>query len=309
MTDAAVEPKNCLNCGAGLTGEYCASCGQPKEAYRRTVWSLFEELFEHLFSFDSRAWRALWTLISQPGELSAAYRDGQRARYAPPLKFYLFTSLAMFITLSVSGLAIMQIQPQPRDMQDDGKTFMLENFKARIITFEKLPPRTRRMTREQVQALNAELEYSEDQTLYEQYKTGIARAALDPTMLNEQMTTWTPRLLFVLVPAMAAMLALFFRKKKVLLFVDHLVMAMHVHTFIFLMLMPAIFLAAFVPGDFILWGLLFIIATYFILAVKRFYAQSWPRTLIKGVLAGGLYYFLFMLPGLILVLVLSIMNA
>lgn len=309
MSEAAAEPSNCLNCNAELTGEYCANCGQPKESYRRTVWALFEELFEHLFSFDSRAWRAIWTLISQPGELSAAYRDGQRARYTPPLKFYLFTSLAMFITLAVSGLAVMQFEPQPAGMADDEQTFVLENFKARIITFEPVRERTHRLTRDQVAALNTTLDYSEDQTLYDQWKTGIARAALDPADLNENMQEWVPRVLFVLVPAMALLLALFFRRKKVLLFVDHLVMAMHLHTFLFLVIIPLIVLSTVVPGWILLTLLLLIMSVYLILALKRFYAQSWPRTLWKGVLVGLLYYFLFVVPGLIIVLVVSVMNA
>jgi len=33
MDPAEPEPRPCLNCGAALTGPYCAACGQPDSEY------------------------------------------------------------------------------------------------------------------------------------------------------------------------------------------------------------------------------------------------------------------------------------
>jgi hypothetical protein len=50
-----------------------------------------------LFNFDSRLWRSLGTLAFKPGRLTRSYIEGQRARYAPPFRMYVVTSVAFFL--------------------------------------------------------------------------------------------------------------------------------------------------------------------------------------------------------------------
>lgn len=99
-TAAAREP--CLNCGATLTGEYCANCGQRGGGRVIALWTLLREFTGDLLNLDSRLWRSLVPLLIRPGFLTTEYLDGRRVRYFPPFRLYLVLSLIFFL-LSNSG--------------------------------------------------------------------------------------------------------------------------------------------------------------------------------------------------------------
>jgi hypothetical protein len=56
-------------------------------------------LLDDVFSFDSRASRTIWPLLTRPGFLTNEYIQGRRVHYVPPLRLYLFISIVFFITL------------------------------------------------------------------------------------------------------------------------------------------------------------------------------------------------------------------
>ena len=56
-------------------------------------------LLDDIFSFDSRASRTLWPLITRPAFLTKEYFAGRRVHYVPPLRLYLFISIVFFISL------------------------------------------------------------------------------------------------------------------------------------------------------------------------------------------------------------------
>jgi hypothetical protein len=89
---------DCLECGARLTGRYCARCGQkriePEE--RRLRW-FFEELGASLVGADGRARRTIASFLLRPGELGAAWLAGRRARYLSPLAVFLLVNLVYFV--------------------------------------------------------------------------------------------------------------------------------------------------------------------------------------------------------------------
>lgn len=101
---------HCLNCGTALEGEFCHHCGQSAQSLRQPFWSLVAESIETLFSLDSRAARTLPALLLQPGKMTRAYLDGQRARFLPPFRLYVLASLIFFIVLPLvtgQGLTVM----------------------------------------------------------------------------------------------------------------------------------------------------------------------------------------------------------
>jgi len=58
----------------------------------------------------------------------------------------------------------------------------------------------------------------------------------DPSRLFDAMERWAPRLLFVLVPVYALMLALMHVWRRDFIFYDHLIVSLHAHAFLFLLL-------------------------------------------------------------------------
>jgi hypothetical protein len=130
--------------------------------------------------------------------------------------------------------------------------------------------------------------------------------ATDPAAVNGPLTEWIPRVLFILLPLFALILAAFYwRQRKQYYFVDHLVFSLNYHTFGFALLLAAAVLAQ-VLSEGTVSSLVFIgLALYLLLAMKRFYAQSWFWTGAKFVLVGFVYV-CFLLPTIVTVLAISL---
>ena len=90
----------CLNCSAALPGQFCPDCGQRDQPLRQPAHVFIAESVSEYFGLDGRLWRTLRLLLFQPGALTAAYLDGQRARYLRPLRIYLTATLAFFFILA-----------------------------------------------------------------------------------------------------------------------------------------------------------------------------------------------------------------
>ncbi len=96
---------DCLNCGASLTGRYCASCGQEHQTGKPSVGRLIGEATANLVDADSRLWRTMVMLLVYPGRLASLYFEGKRARFLPPFRLYLATSLIFFMLWSLDSSA------------------------------------------------------------------------------------------------------------------------------------------------------------------------------------------------------------
>lgn len=92
----------CVNCGAPLSGAYCAACGQ-KADIPTTLIALGQEFIEKVAHLDGRLWRTLPLLAFNPGRLTREYVEGCRTRYVSPLALFLFVLFATFFVFSMGG--------------------------------------------------------------------------------------------------------------------------------------------------------------------------------------------------------------
>lgn len=93
----------CLNCGTGLIGPHCHSCGQSAHLHR-SVGAIGHEIAHGVFHFEGKIWRTLPLLALRPGELTRRYAAGERAKFVSPLAMFLFTVFLMFaIVASLPG--------------------------------------------------------------------------------------------------------------------------------------------------------------------------------------------------------------
>jgi Protein of unknown function (DUF3667) len=128
---------------------------------------------------------------------------------------------------------------------------------------------------------------------------GMVRLASNPAALNEPLTTWIPRILFLLLPLYALLLAAFYwRQRKKFYLVDHLIFSLSVHTFTFVVLLVAVGLAQILPGGTVFWLFLLSVGVYVLLAIRRFYQQSWFWSAVKTLAISGIYTCFFLLPAL-----------
>jgi uncharacterized protein YoxC len=91
--------QSCENCHLPLSGPFCANCGQEADSKLKYFWVVIMHLLDDIFSFDSRASRTLFPLLTRPAFLTNEYFAGRRVHYVPPLRLYLFISIIFFLTL------------------------------------------------------------------------------------------------------------------------------------------------------------------------------------------------------------------
>ena len=98
ISDALFDTPHCLNCGAVLTGPFCAQCGQKKAArmggstVRKEAWARFRW-------FEWAAIRNALRVLPQPGTMAREYVLGQRKEHPHPLTLLLLCIGFLLIVL------------------------------------------------------------------------------------------------------------------------------------------------------------------------------------------------------------------
>ena len=321
----------CGNCAAPVLGKYCGECGQAVDTHRRSVIHLLHDLLSDILSFDSRVLRTIRALFLQPGELPTAFREGRTQRYVPPIRLYLFVSLIFFLFLSVTDIAIMQVEVGPPTAHHPCCRQNRSHRTNRMSPTDADGPRpasvnldwkvhyfTHAMTSRPQLAAGVRQAIDHDKAIVAKGSTpdnsrrliGILETvASEPAAINKPLTDWLPRVLFILLPGFAAVLALFYwRQRREFLFVDHMVFSLSIHSFMFAAILIAIGLAQFLGRTFMLYSVLGAIWLYLILAMRRFYRQGWGLTVAKFFLVSAVYGFVFLLPAVTTIFVVSLVD-
>lgn len=89
----------CPNCGADLTGKYCAACGQKKIDRRDlSIRRFFGHVLNELTDLQSnKVLRTLGALLFRPGVLTAEYLAGRKGFHIGPVRLYLTFSAIYFL--------------------------------------------------------------------------------------------------------------------------------------------------------------------------------------------------------------------
>src|SRR5215472_17509965 len=96
----------CENCGAQLTGDYCAQCGQAAIDYRRSFRHVIADMLESFLNWDSKFFKTIALLLFQPWKLTNDFLAGHRVRYVNPLRLYLLASILFFFAVNYWAKAI-----------------------------------------------------------------------------------------------------------------------------------------------------------------------------------------------------------
>jgi hypothetical protein len=275
----AAQP-GCANCGAALTGPYCARCGQSAESIRRPMREFLEHALETLLELDSRGLHTMGLLLTRPGSLTAQYLAGRRARFVPPVRLYLFASLIFFLAVWATNTAIVQFV--------DFRT--VRNLPAVAVRlFSPLEEGSRHApSADVIQKVHVTNDNGETPAWFTRITENASRAFEAPAALNARLSELFPKMMFALVPAFGLILWLLYARKKRYL-VEHLVFALHFHVFAFLLATVVIALRPILPPGVAGWLFFAPLGLYLLLALKRVYGQGWIRTSIKETLLVTLY--------------------
>src|SRR5712691_5969266 len=124
---------HCENCGAQLTGRYCAQCGQAAVDYRRSFRHVIVDVLDSFLNWDSKFLATIGLLIARPWRLTNEFLAGRRVRYVHPLRLYLLASILFFFAVNYWAKSI-----PPAKLSDQDRAEIQAELKN-----EDLPPEAR----------------------------------------------------------------------------------------------------------------------------------------------------------------------
>jgi hypothetical protein len=290
-TEKAAHPGHgaaCLNCGAPLTGPFCAACGQRDIPPYPSTRELVVDAFTELSGWDGRLASTVRALVRRPGMLTREFLEGRRARYISPLRLYLMFSLVYFVLAAGS----------PEVRLGSGETVAVGlhvSGNAQPSAPASRPERVANAAGQALESGRALTPAERDSVLAEIARAPalmqpfLRRAVVDPAGFKRGILETMPRMLFALLPVFAGIVALFFRGRK---YPEHLYFAIHLHAFIFLAL-AAIELVKYTrsAGAVLVASAVALpsIPIYATVAFRRVYGDSLVRTLVKEAAIAAIY--------------------
>jgi hypothetical protein len=258
----------CLNCGAALTGRFCAACGQRDIPPHPTVSELAGDAWHELSGYDGRIASTVRGLF-KPGLLTRGYIEGQRARYLSPIRLYLIVSVIYFV---VAAAAPQLESNGQRSLSPGVRVAVTGSDSSRVVTEEE----------------RRELLASAERAPWILRPT-LRAIAEGPDQFRARLFTTMPRVFFALLPVFAGIVALFYRRET---FPTSLVFSAHIHAFAFVALtiseavkFTGSAAAAMVAGA----ASTLVIGVYAFMACRRVFNGGRAATLAKMTGIGFLY--------------------
>jgi hypothetical protein len=322
----------CKNCGAAITGKYCAACGQHSDISIPSLHKLFVEALGDLYNFDSRLWRSFGLLLFKPGRLTREYLEGRRARYVPPFRLYVVLSLVFFFLLAVlpdlngneppSALARGADSDPPDASENDPLPDAIESDAVVVdpnadpdieAESERATPRRFSITTDESNGggWNCDLGDTDgwNPEVVARFQRACDQISADAPSFGRALLDRVPVMMFLFIPIVAVGMKVLYplaRRK----YVEHLLFFLHFHAFFFLLAtlgLLVLFVGGLTPVLDIPVGILSVagwvyVPIYLFLAMRWVYAQGRLATAFKYVLLGGGYFFalLFTFVGVVI---------
>jgi len=334
MDETESSYKQCLNCNQPLAAEakYCYGCGQKVTDGRVTMKELFREFLDSVFNIDTKFFRTLGNLFI-PGKLTEEYFSGKHKSFLQPIRLFLIMTILLIASISyllrdnhVNPGSIQykwQEQQHIHEMLLAADTIReqtaekfevpvakqaIDTFYQNILIYDKNYRDTIKFpftfAGKQMQFAREDYNQLSDNELIEKYfpdqiffvklirKQEIRFLKSDENVIAFLLDkiTW---LVFIMLPMFAFVLKLLYVRRD-FYYVEHLIFSIHVHTLIFLWAILIVWL-----DDFLLEALeaisMLILPVYITIAMRRFYQQSWWKTIIKFLLAHISYWIILTL--------------
>ena len=220
------EQKTCDNCHTVLHGAFCHQCGQEKKSYIRNVSGVITEFFGEFSNWDTRVWQTLIPLWFRPGYLSRRYVVGHRVPYVPPLRLYLFTSIITFLIFA-------QLVPDV-PVTVNPATEQLENAASQPGTLSQVMADIKRdieqEKQQQQKPFDSSIGFLSD-TAQAEFDKKLEALTSNPKLAINKFFSLAPQMMFLLLPLFALLLKLLYIRSD-RYYMEHLIVALHSHSFI-----------------------------------------------------------------------------
>lgn len=318
--DYAAVAKNCQNCGAPLTGPYCARCGQHDVDYHRSLHYLMHDLMENLFHFEGKFFVTVAWLLARPGKLTREFVSGRRMSQLNPLRFYLFVSVLFFFMLTMLNHG--HLFPISRSDIDSAQSMMQKSIKKtsdgsyEVMDVEpdsghpNAAPKSAPKKELSIGNLgpHPQVHVEKNSLLGRRLNEKIATGELTLADVREALEHRVPSLFFLGVPLFALLLKVFYLRSG-RYYIEHLVFSLHLHTWVFLVYLvgsgyfklaalASPRLSAWFVVALLLWGLWYMYAAF-----RNVYQQSRRKTVLKMGLLTFVYGFALLMVAVLLIAV------
>ena len=259
---------HCENCGAPLTGHWCAKCGQPAIDYRRSFRYIVVDLLDEFLNWDSKFFRTLGLLLVRPSKLTNDFLAGHRVRYVHPLRLYLLASILFFFAVNYWAKSI-HLQPgkltsenraeiaaaldkqnlTPDQRAKVERALNMANMSPEVAAImaakrkdttqeETATPQATATSKETATPLIDFSPAKNPSTPFEKWIETHAKEKIGEHGTNLQLFVKTlisnlPYMMLCCIPLFALVLKLLYVRRKVF-YIDHLIYALHIHSFAYL---------------------------------------------------------------------------
>jgi Protein of unknown function (DUF3667) len=323
----------CENCGAPMAGPFCAQCGQAAVDYRRSFRHIIVDVLDSFLNWDSKFFATIGWLIARPWHLTNQFLAGRRVHYVHPLRLYLLVSILFFFVinywaksihadpskLSADDRADIAAELNDPDIPPAVKARIRGALEAKGLTQPKaqtsLSPETAVTPQPSVLASPSPSvtspspsgdfrplvqfdkppsdrfeKWLEQRAKEKMGEHGSKMALFIATLFNN-----LPYMMLCCIPLFAFVLKVLYVRKRVF-YIDHLVYALHIHSFAYLAIMLIVLITIglnrSIPGIFAGWiiaALWITFAVQVFLSIRRVYRQRWFFTVFKFFLGGFAY--------------------
>lgn len=248
----------CLNCGAEVSGKFCANCGQENLEIHENFFHLAGHFISDYFHFDSKFFRSLIPLFTRPGFLTKEYWQGRRVHYIHPLRLFFFITIIFMISTTAF---YKQFGYKMKDRMVN------KIIKIDSTEYSGLTPLQR----------DAKIK---EQTAGNERRMKKMAAGIDDFFGYIKYMT------FFLLPVYAFIFKILYKRSRPF-YVDHVVYAMHLQSFAYCLFGVLLLLPFMFPSilEFLLQAALISLFVYIGISLHFLYRQAFWKTLLKTVLA------------------------
>ena len=320
----------CENCGAPMAGPFCAQCGQAAVDYRRSFRHVIVDILDSFLNWDSKFFATIGWLIARPWHLTNQFLAGRRVRYVHPLRLYLLVSILFFFVVNYWAKSI-HADPSKLSAEDRAEIAADPDIppavkarirgaldaKGRTPPVAQTSPAPQTAVTPQPSIIGSPppsvtspspsgdfgplVQFDKppsdpfEKWLEQRAKEKMGEHGSKMALFIATLFSNLPYMMLCCIPLFAFVLKVLYVRKRIF-YIDHLVYALHIHSFAYLAIMLIVLITIglnrSIPGtfdDWIIAALWITFAVQVFLSIRRLYRQGWFFTVFKFFLGGFAY--------------------
>lgn len=285
--ETAVVPaaEACRNCGAALPApkpNYCGHCGQETHLKPPTLMEFAQQFGGSYISMEGALWRTLLLLLFRPGRLTREYFAGRKRRYVLPLRLYLTISVVALLALQWSGAMEPPADKPMFQIDGDGHgrgSSLLEQGDFTMFDLGDIVAGV-----QDGQFVCKGLPESWCARVRERFSLDAKGMEREMRQMPERFVKHWGTAMFALLPLYALLLKLVYLNRR-MNWSEHLVFALHLHAFIFAMVIAQLIPVAWIHDLAIL-----AVPVYSVIALQTVYGGRWWVTTLRVMTLGFGYF-------------------